>query len=304
MTEEEQRVLAFSSAIDSLWDDSEQAPAVLYHYTNEEAARGILTNNSVWATHVYDMKDQEEIRIGEATITRAIDSLRAKSSEQLQATFLQGLLNEIERLGPTRQPGAYVWSLTPRKDESKHWRQYAAGGQGVALGFCFGGQKRGKGRATDSNGQVHEFEMRLVKCQYSETDVENLAICMIDCVAKSYAEFVATHPQLKPVANRVAGIHCMNLAAELAASLKAKSFAWEKEWRLYTFVMRYNEVLPCSRGTSRGSVRYLPLTGFALGLLTEICIGPGYHDDLLKHYLDRFMAETGATSRVRIVQAH
>ena len=91
----------------------------------------------------------------------------------------------------------------------------------------------------------------------------------------------------------------MNFIAELAASLKAENFLWEKEWRLYTFVMRYNEVVPYSRETSRGSVRFLPLTEFALSLLREICIGPDQHDDCLNRDIGRLMAEAGAR---RIVQ--
>jgi hypothetical protein len=84
-----------------------RVPPVLYHYTNEEAGRGILADNSVCVTHVHDMEDKEEVRIGEATITRAIGALLSRSSEQIQTTFLRGLLNEIERHGPTQQPGVY-----------------------------------------------------------------------------------------------------------------------------------------------------------------------------------------------------
>ncbi|MGE5736357.1 MAG: DUF2971 domain-containing protein [Acidobacteriota bacterium] len=282
-------VTEFQRSIRAFWPKGPSIPLMLYHYTNADAAHGILSNNSVWFTSAKDMVDAGEVQVGESAILRTTASLAGKSANPNRVEFLAELQEEIKHQGPTRQPGLYLWSLTPENDTPQHWQSYGDQGRGVSLGLAFEGMRNGKGLATGRSGELHEIEFRLVKCLYSEVDVERVAGNMLERVSQAYETFVEMYPRSKPDAIKIAGTYCMNYLSEVAASLKAEAFSWEQEWRVYTLIEN-GEVAPEIRMSARGSIAYLPVNGLAVEFLKDVQIGPSAKDSQLRQSLHQVLA--------------
>lgn len=102
----------------------------IYHYTDLNGLKGIVENHSLWATNLYFLNDEEEMRHGIAAFENALAYLGENISER-SITTLRNALN-MQKLHQARHN--YNISFCQKPDLLSQWRGYAAS-QGVCLEF-------------------------------------------------------------------------------------------------------------------------------------------------------------------------
>jgi hypothetical protein len=103
----------------------------VYHYTNLEGLRSIVSNHDLWLTHSRYSNDDEEITLGYARAKEAIALARGQRS---LGTDWPAYLDRVESLleRPSSQ-GVYICCFCREDNLLSQWRGYSANGIGVSL---------------------------------------------------------------------------------------------------------------------------------------------------------------------------
>lgn len=102
----------------------------IYHYTDLNGLKGIIENHSLWATNMYFLNDEEEIRHGIAAFDNALNYLMEDLSKQ-RVKVLRKVLDGHQLFHAKNN---YNISFCQHPDLLSQWRGYAAA-QGVCLEF-------------------------------------------------------------------------------------------------------------------------------------------------------------------------
>lgn len=106
---------------------------VVYHYTDLNALRGIVTDHDLWLTNSAFLNDYDEGAHGRRVVREALDM---RSAQQALAPEQQEFARVIRRrLDEAGEQGVYVCCFCLEDDLLGQWRSYAANGTGVSLGF-------------------------------------------------------------------------------------------------------------------------------------------------------------------------
>ncbi len=264
----------FSVFTANLWTTT-GSPLLLYHYTNIEGARSIITNDKrLWASSFETMNDNKELRHG-LNIAKtdiklllkqiAIDALLTELTENWDS-FLEG---EIKN--PQMRP--YILCFTESHESKLHWERYGDSSKGVALEF---------NNIFDLKNSANGF---LVKVIYDEiTAREKFRLNL-----KSATDlFIQDYQQDKNMTEKSARKKLGNLfhayiqiMFNFSLSLKESSWAGEQEWRLVVFAIK-DRTPQSSYGHIQYRARQSELVDY-LVVDTKICgyelarVKPGYH---------------------------
>ncbi|MEO8393001.1 MAG: DUF2971 domain-containing protein [Chloroflexota bacterium] len=108
-------------------------PQTVYHYTNNTGLRGIIENNTLWATHLSFVNDSREIDYGLSLFKKKIEELE----KQLQADekSLAILKNLITLPISATTVDTYACSFSRNGDQLSQWRGYTPNTIGYSIGF-------------------------------------------------------------------------------------------------------------------------------------------------------------------------
>ncbi len=98
-------------------------PKKLYHYTNKNAFKGIISNQEMWATHIRFMNDTEEQKLALDLLKKQVPDIFAKKNvniEKLQKNIEHFVFLEMLR------KGIYILSFSEKKDDLGQWRGYGS----------------------------------------------------------------------------------------------------------------------------------------------------------------------------------
>lgn len=103
-----------------------QEKEYVWHYTSIEAAYSIITNNTLWATHINWLNDEDEMRLPMEHFIKGVeDKFPNSNTNKFVADFvLYSLQNPVG-----------VISFSKSCNVLSQWRSYGDDGHGVALGF-------------------------------------------------------------------------------------------------------------------------------------------------------------------------
>jgi hypothetical protein len=262
------------------------APARLYHYTNQAGLLGILKSKSLWSTRIDFLNDSREfhysLNLLEKTLrhragnlhpleTKRPDTLRRATERKILAT-LRGELRFA------RETLKYVACFSKNPDSLSQWRGYCAGG-GFSIGFSFKQLQNIPGRVPSE----------ILPCIYNVAQQSKLANTLFDI----HIPNLRRHPPDGARWENACTAAWMDMVT-LSTALKHRSFAHEEEWRVVTG--------PCEDTDPEIDIRpgrLLPIPYFDLKLTKttevleiEIVVGPSPHIDLAcnaaKVLLDRF----------------
>jgi len=114
--------------------ESEEAPQLIYHYTDDKGLKGVLESGCFWLTDVFSLNDPSEMAHG---FTQAIKVLNASTAagppeskifaRRFEAFALEGAIQKIAHF--------FVCSFSAHKEDLGQWRAYADDGRGYALVF-------------------------------------------------------------------------------------------------------------------------------------------------------------------------
>jgi hypothetical protein len=148
-------------ALDGLFDYEgcrQQAPEVLYHYTNWTAAKGILCAQHFWETAHDCTNDDAELVSAHSVIVEVAETLR-RTATGCAALALDSLLDSYQRLQVNKLKTIYLACFSLARDDQEQWRKYADYGRGLCLGVRVLNEPIPKSKYTGS---------ALVQVDYSE----------------------------------------------------------------------------------------------------------------------------------------
>lgn len=114
--------------------NSKNLPRALYHYTDLNALKGILTNNELWATNCMFLNDSKELSHGvQLTIDELDNTARQSKVFGLVFEKLKELFWGLEQFAAELNIG--VCSFSEERDSLSLWRGYGNRSSSVSIGF-------------------------------------------------------------------------------------------------------------------------------------------------------------------------
>jgi Protein of unknown function (DUF2971) len=99
-------------------------PPILYHYCGVDAARGILSDQSIWLTDSRSTNDRSETTHARAFLRRLLPDLIGHETAASLMAFLEST---------SRHP--YIGCFSAKRDDLGQWRNYAKDATGYCLGI-------------------------------------------------------------------------------------------------------------------------------------------------------------------------
>jgi Protein of unknown function (DUF2971) len=107
----------------------------LYHYTDDVALRGILTNQHVWCFSHLHQRDKTEFAYS-LEIAREVIRTVGWSDDGFKRAVCGLIEDMLEENSIEETFEFYLFSLTRHRDDHEHWLQYGKEGEGFAIGFA------------------------------------------------------------------------------------------------------------------------------------------------------------------------
>ena len=107
----------------------------LYHYTNEQALKGILSNEKLWCFGHQYQKDVQEFQYS-LDIARRVIKRVGESDDSPTHWFCACLLDMLDNNSFTETFEFYLFSLSRHADDPQQWREYGDAGREFAIGFA------------------------------------------------------------------------------------------------------------------------------------------------------------------------
>ena len=88
---------AMTSFLDEVWlpMHSYDDELVLFHYTNLEGLKGIISSRSIWLTHSSTLNDPSELEYGKNLILSILENFKSNESNSTIKIFLDGLITNF-----------------------------------------------------------------------------------------------------------------------------------------------------------------------------------------------------------------
>lgn len=252
--------------------------AKLYgHYTSQSGLMGIVSSETIWATNIKFLNDEQEFQ-------HAIDLIRAlipKSKitpehrdHAVYSEFIKQLGEELSSLDKYVAESIYTFSFSQETDLLSQWRGYCQENNGFCLLFNI--------EETFEHVKKKYENAHLMECVY-ENDAKEKQIK--DLLNKYWSQFLAASSK-KEKEKKIA-----QLAVEimlLASYFKHPSFSEEKEKRIVV-VLHFAPHSSLQFRKGRFSlIPYISLPAPRL-CIKSVCIGPTANKELAKRALEMFL---------------
>jgi len=119
-------------------DISQKVRRPLYQYTDAVGLKGIIENQEIWFSSLFQLNDPSELRHGADCAVKELRDLRAAALQEGD-DFIQTVCDQVERLvthDPRSDLGFFVASFSRAPDDLGQWRGYGNDGRGFAIGFA------------------------------------------------------------------------------------------------------------------------------------------------------------------------
>jgi hypothetical protein len=229
-----------------------------YHYCSHQAFAGIVSSKKIWLSARNASNDPKEIQFAKQEIMTALKRVRHEIYEGYRGLFVSIMAGRLIGLLETQE--IYTASLTSKNDDIPLWREYTAGGNGLALGF--------RPRA------LTDMHLRIHKVKYLDESSDELFHLVSEFI-KPY-EFLIDNEESEQAPSGIDPL-VVEISASLLAtlfSIKSKAWEYENELRLsFASAKEKNELEvsqlpngdpvmwrePLKRETRNGSVSYYDL---------------------------------------------
>lgn len=111
----------------------QEAPAVVYHYTDDKGLRGILETGQLWLSDIFSLNDPSELSHGFSHVVKILNEKAADGPGETRI-FAKHFADFLDR-GMEGSAHYFVCSFSSDGDDLGQWRAYADNGRGYALGF-------------------------------------------------------------------------------------------------------------------------------------------------------------------------
>ena len=221
----------------------------LYHYTDFNAMRGIITNGEIWLWNLRRMNDSQEMQYFIKELKSAVKkTLPSDYHARLECLFMENL-RDFASLS------SYASCFSEYSDDAAQWARYAKNGMGVCIAF-------NKDLLEKIGNAGHA---PLCKVSYSENCDGLEAVEEIAMLAKSGCRPDA--PECKEIFNRL---------VTSSPLFKHPSFISEKEYRLVSLPYNVGDYL----GEAHFFVEETNIKKYYILRLREVCenLSIPYHE--------------------------
>ncbi|MCR4939901.1 MAG: DUF2971 domain-containing protein [Treponemataceae bacterium] len=249
----------------------------LYHYTDFNAMRGIISKGEIWLWNLRRMNDSQEMQYFITELKLAVKKLLSEQFYACMEHLFSEYLKDFDNLS------SFAACFSEYADDASQWTRYSKNGMGVCIAF-------NKDMLTKIGEEGHA---PLYKVNYSKScdDLE---------IAKELAELIKKNSADSSQPQEIRGL--FNKLISSSPLFKHPSFISEKEYRLVSlpydvekylgephfFVEETNikkyYILNLSNVCTRLNLNYADL-------FEEICIGPQAR--VTKEVLSDYFAATG-----------
>ena len=212
---------------------------ILYHYTNLEGIRGIITERAIRCTQFDYLNDPLELQYGRELIIQKLKYFRNIERNLIITNFLNDLINDSGSLGKSPSHSIFMASFCDNGNLLSQWRGYASRGCGYNLGISLDSDTQ----ACDDLHNPVKFYLRKIIYEFDEQEsmIEFYLSKLIDAISSSIKSFENYSKIDRETILSKIGLHLKNLLVDIIISLKNPVYAREKEWRLIR-VIRWDEL--------------------------------------------------------------
>ncbi|MCV3771439.1 DUF2971 domain-containing protein [Enterobacter sp. RD4-1-1] len=255
----------------------------IFHYTDLNGLKGILDNNSLWATNIRFLNDENESVHGCLCFKNTIEHLNEDIVSEREKIVLRGAIDLYmgeDVYFSKYMKNVYSISFCRSNDKLSQWRGYG-NMQGVCLEF-------------DENLLINNLDYEGLKLLHKDviyTD-ENSTVEMNDKITGFFRGLEVS--ELEFFDSFVAFIGACELVEENIPFFKNIGFSEEEEFR-FIFTPKNNMKKVSFRVNSYGLIPYLEMKmieGARLPL-KRIIIGPSKDKQLLRSGIEMFLTSKG-----------
>ena len=236
-------------------------PRHLFHYTDLEAVKGIMTSKSLWLSKFTSTNDISEILLA----IQHFQAFFGKEAAQLKADEAKLLRDAAKQLEGFRNTNICLASFCEERDLLSQWRSYGNDGRGIALGFGASGLR----------ALAKRHNLSLYRCVYAPKEQEAIAADLVAMVLRSYR----SRKKWSPAAREKLLEEFNATFLHVAPVIKDHRFGEEREWRLVSNPLPFDhpQMLAVLKG-NQASVKFA--VGLANGaeshsdLISRVTIGP------------------------------
>jgi hypothetical protein len=252
----------------------------LYHYTSIEGLLGIFKERKMWATSIFHLNDQEELRQAMDMFRYALRELEERIGLKRRAVAIEGTVDDprvicLDHLdllfNLTEELGVFVCSFSEAEDLLSQWRGYCTGECGFSIGFDY----------TPLKAQLDRQDFVLAKCIYDRDKQK-------ETIDEYIRKNIETELQNVIKAKDNKDDHLKEKATDMYLEiiqvlpiLKNDCFQEEQEWRLVSPLVIYGKNKKVKIKFRSGKTAVIPYCDFELenkqgeGLpINSIIIGP------------------------------
>ena len=258
---------------------NEKPKTILFHYTTQAGLMGIIKTKKIWATNIHYLNDSGQFSHAVDMLNNGIDRFR----DNRKTVFMPHILKFRDRIRQLSNIGIYVCSFSAAYDLLSQWRGYADNGVGVSLGLNF----------NDLLPLIEKQGFSILKCEYSNSIQMRIIDDLLEIFLKDISK---TGKRLNPdKTDKYETCHSefMQRFIGIAPTLKHPSFKEEREWRLISKPIPYNDPHLEFRGGSSMLIPYCNMelckSGSILNI-EEIVVGPNPYQDLAINSVSSFIS--------------
>ncbi len=264
--------------------DRVQSGSLLFHYTDLNGLKSIITDHDFWLTHALYCNDEAEIRLGRQV---ARDEIQKMRHEPATAPQMQQYLEQLDAaLAEPPREGVYICCFCDKGDDLSQWRAYGADGNGVSIQI-------------DPNAFVeytgaHPFGFLAIWNVFYLP--ERQQAIMRSALQRTYAKFA----HLPPAA-------IVRKASDVidffVPTFKHHGFEGENEWRMIFVPSPASPVKPRYRAKRDMLVPYFSLKDLVVSEgfdrqtwrlpIHQVCIGPNRHRELNRACAQSLLTDNG-----------
>jgi len=236
-------------------------PRHLFHYTDLEAVKGILSSKSLWLSKFTSSNDISEILLA----IQHFQGFVAREAADLNAGEAKLLREAAAQLEGFRRTNICLASFCEEDDLLSQWRSYGNDGRGIALGFSSASLARLAARN----------KLALYRCVYAQKEHQRIAADLVAMLLKS---FRARKPRTAAQRDALlAQFH--QLFLHVAPVIKDHRFGEEREWRLVSKAIAIDDkamiaVLKGNQASVKYVVKLTPGSNGHSDVISRVTIGP------------------------------
>lgn len=247
------------------------------HYTSQSGLMGIISSETLWATNIKFLNDEQEFQHALELVRGLIPKSKITPEHRDHAVyseFIEGLQKELSGLDNYVTESIYTFSFSQEIDLLSQWRGYCPDNNGFCLVFDVD--------KTFEHVKEKYPDAHLMECVYENAIKES----RIKAVLNDYwAQFFSapSKEKKKTIIDQLAKEVML-----LASYFKHPSFSEEKEKRIVV-ILAYapNSGLQFRKGRF-SLIPFISLPAPRL-CIQKIGIGPTANKELAKHALDMFL---------------